>query len=89
MLCSLGFRTNAATTDLTSVLPEEMAKEVKDAAQISMGTEVSEEDISNITDLCVQVISIAEYRDQLYDYLKNRSVLTGLHVDPFPLTCPY
>lgn len=71
-LYTLGFRTNAASTDLTTVLPEEMAKEVKDAAQISMGTEVSEEDINNITDLCTQVISIAEYRDQLYDYLKNR-----------------
>ncbi len=37
-----------------------------------MGTEISEEDISNVTDLCDQVLSISEYREQLYDYLKNR-----------------
>lgn len=64
---------------MTTVLPEEMAKEVKDAAQISMGTEISEEDITNITDLCTQVIAIAEYRDQLYDYLKNRSDSSPSH----------
>jgi len=37
-----------------------------------MGTEVSDEDIENISALCDQVISISEYREQLYDYLKNR-----------------
>jgi nucleolar protein 58 len=53
-------------------LPEELAKDVKDAAQISMGTEISQEDIDNIMDLCDQVISISEYREQLSEYLKNR-----------------
>lgn len=33
-------RNNAAHVDLTDVLPEELAREVKDAAIISMGTEV-------------------------------------------------
>ena len=37
----LGYRTSAATTDLSSVLPEEIEAEVKEAAEISMGTEVS------------------------------------------------
>jgi nucleolar protein 58 len=37
-----------------------------------MGTEISDEDIENITYLCDQIISITEYRTQLYDYLKNR-----------------
>uniref|UniRef100_A0A8K9UTD1 Nucleolar protein 58 n=1 Tax=Oncorhynchus mykiss TaxID=8022 RepID=A0A8K9UTD1_ONCMY len=54
----IGARTNVATTDLSEHLPEEVEAEVKLAAEISMGTEVSEEDI--------------EYRTQLYDYLKNR-----------------
>ncbi|KAJ3079506.1 Ribosomal RNA processing protein 1 A [Quaeritorhiza haematococci] len=69
---SMGFRTNAATTDLSTILPEELEQEVKDAAQISMGTEISDEDIENITYLCDQIISISEYRTQLYEYLKNR-----------------
>uniref|UniRef100_W5UE71 Nucleolar protein 58 n=1 Tax=Ictalurus punctatus TaxID=7998 RepID=W5UE71_ICTPU len=68
----IGARTNVATTDLSEVLPEEVEAEVRLAAEISMGTEVSEEDISNIIHLCDQVIEISEYRTQLYDYLKNR-----------------
>lgn len=68
----LGDRTNVATTDLSDILPEEVEAEVKLAAEISMGTEVSEQDIGNIMHLCDQVIEITEYRSQLYDYLKNR-----------------
>uniref|UniRef100_A0A4W3IKA2 Nucleolar protein 58 n=1 Tax=Callorhinchus milii TaxID=7868 RepID=A0A4W3IKA2_CALMI len=68
----LGDRTNTATTDLSDILPEEVEAAVKVAAEISMGTEVSEEDIVNILHLCDQVVEISEYRTQLYDYLKNR-----------------
>ncbi|ORY05988.1 Nop-domain-containing protein [Basidiobolus meristosporus CBS 931.73] len=71
---AMGFRTNASKTDLSTILPEELEKELKDAAEISMGTEISDEDIMNITHLCEQVISITEYRTQLYEYLKNRMV---------------
>ena len=45
---------------------------MKEAAEISMGTEISEEDIINIKHLCQQVCEIQEYRGQLYEYLKNR-----------------
>ena len=37
-----------------------------------MGTDISDEDMDNIIYLCDQVIAIAEYRTQLYDYLKAR-----------------
>lgn len=70
----IGDRSNVATADLSDILPEETEAEVKVAAEISMGTEVSEEDINNICHLCEQVIEITEYRSQLYDYLKNRMV---------------
>ncbi|KAJ3380567.1 Nucleolar protein 58 [Entophlyctis sp. JEL0112] len=69
---TMGMRENAATVDLSAVLPEELEKEVKDAAEISMGTEISNEDMENINHLADQIISITEYRAQLYDYLKNR-----------------
>ncbi|ORZ22217.1 hypothetical protein BCR42DRAFT_344890 [Absidia repens] len=69
---AVGFRTNTHDTDLSAILPEELETEVKEAAEISMGTEISEEDIENIHALCDQVISITEYRTQLYEYLKNR-----------------
>ena len=42
------------------------------AAVVSMGTEVSEDDVLNILNLCDQVIALSEYRAQLYDYLKSR-----------------
>jgi len=69
---AMGMRTNALKMDFSELLSDEMAHDLKEAAQISMGTEVSEEDIDHVQDLCVQVISISEYREQLYDYLKNR-----------------
>ncbi|XP_041834414.1 nucleolar protein 58 isoform X1 [Melanotaenia boesemani] len=68
----IGDRTNVSSTDLSDILPEEIEAEVKLAAEISMGTEVSEQDIGNIRHLCDQVVEISEYRAQLYDYLKNR-----------------
>ncbi|XP_043931033.1 nucleolar protein 58 [Protopterus annectens] len=70
----IGDRINVSTADLSDILPEETEAEVKVAAEISMGTEVSKEDINNICHLCEQVIEITEYRSQLYDYLKNRMV---------------
>jgi nucleolar protein 58 len=68
----VGFRTNTSTTDLSAILPEELEQEVKELAEISMGTEISDEDIFNIRHLCEQVISLSEYRTQLFEYLKNR-----------------
>lgn len=68
----MGNRTNAAKLDFSEILPEEIETELKEASNISMGTEVSELDLLNIKDLCDQVLSLSEYRAQLYDYLKSR-----------------
>ncbi|KAI8028343.1 putative nucleolar protein 5-1 [Camellia lanceoleosa] len=68
----MGNSSNAAKLDFSEILPEEVEIELKEAAMISMGTEVSDLDLINIKDLCNQVLSLAEYRAQLYDYLKNR-----------------
>ena len=40
-ITKMGFRVNCAQTDLSDVLPEEVEAEVKEAAEISMGTEVT------------------------------------------------
>ncbi|XP_073041216.1 probable nucleolar protein 5-1 [Primulina eburnea] len=68
----MGDRTNAAKLDFSEILAEEVEAELKEAAMISMGTEVSDLDLENIKDLCNQVLSLSEYRAQLYDYLKSR-----------------
>jgi nucleolar protein 58 len=67
-----GFRTNAASTDLASILPEDLEAVLKAAAEMSMGTEISDSDIAHIHSLCDQVISISAYRTQLAEYLRNR-----------------
>eukprot|EP01096_Ripella_sp_DP13-Kostka_P000933 TRINITY_DN110_c1_g2_i1.p1 TRINITY_DN110_c1_g2~~TRINITY_DN110_c1_g2_i1.p1 ORF type:complete len:526 (+),score=357.40 TRINITY_DN110_c1_g2_i1:78-1655(+) len=67
----LGIR-SSTKVDLSSVLPEELEKEVHDAAQISMGTEINDFDMLNISELCDQVIEMHEYREELFEYLKNR-----------------
>lgn len=54
------------------MLTEEIEKEVKEAAEISFGTEINEEDESYILSLCQQIIELIEYRESLNEYLKNR-----------------
>lgn len=68
----VGTRENMGTSDLSDILPEDVEEKVKAAAEISMGTEVSEDDILNIQSLCDEVLSINEYRTHLSDYLKAR-----------------
>jgi RNA processing factor Prp31 len=51
----VGYRTNAVELDLSDILPTDVEAQVKEAAEISMGTEISEEDITNIRHLCDQV----------------------------------
>lgn len=68
----MGLRTSAKSTDFSAFLPEELETEVKEAAEISMGTEISQHDLDNILMLCEQVVELGEYRAQLFAYLKNR-----------------
>ena len=72
----MGTRENAKSIDLSDVLPEEVEEKVKEAAEISMGTEISEEDIINIKHLCQQVVEIQESRGQLYEYLKKQEPMS-------------
>ncbi|KAE8678192.1 Nucleolar protein 58 [Hibiscus syriacus] len=68
----MGDRANAAKLDFSEILPEEVETEVKEAAVISMGTEINDLDLINIKELCDQVLNLSDYRAQLYDYLKSR-----------------
>nr|BAN15014.1 SAR DNA binding protein [Bromus inermis] len=69
----MGNRTNAVNLDFSEILTDgEVEEQLKEAAVISMGTEVNDLDLSNIRELCDQVLALSEYRAQLYDYLKSR-----------------
>lgn len=72
LVITAGMRENIANCDLTEILPEELEAAVKTAAEISMGTEITEEDLDNIQLLARQVITYSEYRAQLSSYLETR-----------------
>jgi len=71
----IGMRTsvkNLSDDKLHEICPEEIATEVREAAEISMGTEILPEDERHIRTLATQVIEISAYRANLAEYLKNR-----------------
>ncbi|KAH1824628.1 Nucleolar protein 58 [Aspergillus fumigatus] len=72
LVLKMGMRSNWETADLTEILPEELEATVKAAADRSMGTEISQEDLENIQALAEQVVGFAEYRQQLAGYLTAR-----------------
>ncbi|RCI14266.1 hypothetical protein L249_6178 [Ophiocordyceps polyrhachis-furcata BCC 54312] len=72
VVLTAGFRTNIVNTDLSDVLPEETEEAVKKAAEISMGTEITDVDLKNIKELAEQVVQYAEYRSSLSLYLESR-----------------
>ncbi|ORY77797.1 hypothetical protein BCR37DRAFT_382701 [Protomyces lactucae-debilis] len=72
VILKMGMRTSCGATDFSDTLPEELEQQLKVAAEISMGTEITEEDLENIAMLADQVLSLSEYRIQLSEYLKNR-----------------
>ena len=72
VVLQMGMRTNSKDTDLSEILPEEIEGAVKAAAEISMGTEITEDDLDTIKSLAEQVVSFSEYRQQLASYLSNR-----------------
>jgi len=73
VILACGFRTEIKNTDMSQIFEDETIQgAVKEAAEVSMGTEIAELDIINIKSLAEQVLSMAEYRIQLFEYLKNR-----------------
>jgi nucleolar protein 58 len=72
-ILTIGMRSAAADADLSDVIEdEETANKVKEYSEISMGTDIADEDLDNIKFLCQNIIELTEYRAQLYDYLRNR-----------------
>jgi len=72
VVLSMSVRKNAKNTDLSDILDEDLEEQLKAAAEVSMGTDISEEDVLNIKSLAQQVVAMSEYRASLFEYLKNR-----------------
>lgn len=72
VVLKMGMRESWESTDLAEILPEEIEAAVKTAADRSMGTEITQEDLDNIQNLAEQVIQLTQYRQQLASYLTAR-----------------
>jgi len=72
IILAVGMRSNVVNTDLGEILPEEIEGAIKAAAEVSMGTEITEEDLVNIQALAEQVVGFTEYRSTLANYLSAR-----------------
>lgn len=75
-------RQNAEKADLSSILPEELEARVKDEAEISTGCDISESDLSNIKQLCDQVLSYCNFtpRTATVSRLLFNSALSLFHL---------
>lgn len=72
VILAIGMRSNASKTDLSDILPEEIEEAIKAAAEVSMGTEITSDDLEHISILADQVVGFTEYRSELSSYLSNR-----------------
>lgn len=54
-------RENAKSIDLSSILSPALEDQVKTAAEISMGTEIADDDIQHIVQMCDEVIFVVSY----------------------------
>lgn len=77
---TLGMRENAKSIDLSSILSPALEDQVKTAAEISMGTEIAEDDIQHIVQMCDEILDISTYRASLSDYLKSRMMAVAPNV---------
>jgi len=68
----IGQRENAVSCDLSDILPEDIEKRVKDAAETSMGSEISEYDAEHMLYLCTEILELHQYRASLNSYLNAR-----------------
>lgn len=70
----IGMRTNTINLKLTEIegITEDLESQIKEAAEVSMGSEISTQDEHNIKELCTQIINLSEYRNSLTEYLKVR-----------------
>jgi len=71
----IGMRTNVKSLSLEQMqecMPEDIAEQVKEAAEISMGTEILKDDEMHLKTLAKSVVEMSDYRANLAEYLKNR-----------------
>eukprot|EP00835_Amoeboradix_gromovi_P001239 NODE_53_length_26956_cov_0.387348.p5 type:complete len:486 gc:universal NODE_53_length_26956_cov_0.387348:18784-20241(+) len=72
LLCGVRTNIDQVHEQLSKILPLEIEDQVLKAAQMSMGTEINENDVKAIRHLATQVVELTDYRNQLHRYLCTR-----------------
>ncbi|KAJ1821538.1 Nucleolar protein 56 [Coemansia sp. RSA 2675] len=72
---TLGDDSIAMLTEITE--DDSVSQQIVDAARASMGTDISDIDLLNIETFAARVISLSEYRKNLYDYLLSKMNLVA------------
>lgn len=68
----IGKRSNCNESDLVELVGEEADTLIKQASDVSMGTEISDQDEEFILKLADQILELDAYRSNLEEYLRNR-----------------
>eukprot|EP01060_Flectonema_neradi_P041443 TRINITY_DN9855_c0_g1_i1.p1 TRINITY_DN9855_c0_g1~~TRINITY_DN9855_c0_g1_i1.p1 ORF type:complete len:475 (+),score=148.26 TRINITY_DN9855_c0_g1_i1:70-1494(+) len=72
VVVACGIRERIMTTDLSEILEEDVEKTLKEVAAVSMGTDIAQDDITNVTRLAKEAVELQDYREQLGEYLRHR-----------------
>jgi nucleolar protein 58 len=69
---TIGIRTKSESANIEEIVAEDIAQEVRHAAEISMGTDITEQDEEFILGLASQVLELDASRTRLGEYISNR-----------------
>lgn len=69
---AIGKRSNTNQVSLEELIGEEADHKVKQASDVSMGTDISDQDEEFILKLADQILELDAYRSNLEEYLRNR-----------------
>jgi nucleolar protein 58 len=69
---AIGKRNNTNSISLEELVGEEADHKIKQASDVSMGTEISDQDEEFILKLTDQILELDTYRSNLEEYLRNR-----------------
>lgn len=71
--------TDASLHDIAAIVNDDadVAQSIIDAAKVSMGQDISEQDMENVSAFANRVVKLAEYRKSLFQYLVNKMAIVA------------
>jgi nucleolar protein 58 len=72
LICKFELRKHLKTTDITDIVNTDYANKIKEIADTSLGSELSNDDLESILSLSTQIISLDNFKENIKNYLKSR-----------------